>query len=108
MREITYTQALMEAFTQEMRRDEKVFHLCGGLGPLAGLIPEFGESRVRVCPISEDAYEGASSGTDAAALVESVGGDIQMVDAGSANIKVTRPEDIPIAESILAARSDHG
>jgi len=54
MREITYSQALMEAFTQEMRRDEKVFHLCGGLGPLAGLIPEFGESRVRVCPISED------------------------------------------------------
>ncbi len=54
------------------------------------------------------AYEGASSGTDDAALVESVGGDIQMVDAGSTNIKVTRPEDIPIAESILAARSDHG
>lgn len=62
MREITYSQALMEAFTQEMRRDEKVFHLCGGLGPLAGLIPEFGESRVRVCPISEDAYVGASIG----------------------------------------------
>ena len=62
MREITYIQALMEAFTEEMRRDEKVFHICGGLGPLAGLIPEFGEDRVRVCPISEDAYVGASIG----------------------------------------------
>ena len=62
MREITYIQALIEAFTEEMRRDEKVFHICGGLGPLAGLIPEFGEDRVRVCPISEDAYVGASIG----------------------------------------------
>ena len=35
MREITYTEALMEAFREEMRRDQKVFHLCGGLGALA-------------------------------------------------------------------------
>ena len=62
MREITYVEALIEAFQEEMRRDDKVFHLCGGLGPLAGLIPEFGESRVRVCPISEDAYVGAGIG----------------------------------------------
>lgn len=62
MREITYSQAVLEAFTQEMRKDEKVFHICGALGALAGLIPEFGESRVRVCPISEEAYVGASIG----------------------------------------------
>jgi pyruvate/2-oxoglutarate/acetoin dehydrogenase E1 component len=62
MREITYTEALMEAFREEMRRDTKVFHLCGGLGALASLIPEFGEERVRVCPISEEAYVGASIG----------------------------------------------
>jgi len=62
MRELTYTDALLEAFREEMRRDEKVFHLCGGLGPLAGLIPEFGEERVRVCPISEEAYVGAAIG----------------------------------------------
>lgn len=62
MREITYTEALMEAFREEMRRDERVFHLCGALGPLAALIPEFGEERVRVCPISEEAYVGASIG----------------------------------------------
>jgi pyruvate dehydrogenase E1 component beta subunit len=62
MKEITYAEALMEAFREEMRRDERVFHLCGGLGPLASLIPEFGEERVRVCPISEEAYVGASIG----------------------------------------------
>ena len=62
MREITFVEAVIEAFQEEMRRDEKVFHLCGGLGPLEGLIPEFGESRVRVCPISEDAYVGAGVG----------------------------------------------
>jgi pyruvate dehydrogenase E1 component beta subunit len=62
MREITYTEALMEAFREEMRRDDEVFHLCGGLGALAGLIPEFGQARVRVCPISEEAYVGASIG----------------------------------------------
>ena len=62
MREITYTEALMESFREEMRRDEKVFHLCGALGPLERLIPEFGAERVRVCPISEEAYVGASIG----------------------------------------------
>ena len=62
MREITYNEAVMEAFREEMRRDDKVFHMCGGLGPLESLIPEFGEARVRVCPISEEAYVGASIG----------------------------------------------
>ena len=62
MREITYVAALVEAFQEEMRRDDKVFHLCGGLGPLESLIPEFGTERVRVCPISEDAYVGAGIG----------------------------------------------
>ena len=62
MREITFVDALIEAFQEEMRRDEKVFHLCGGLGPLEALLPEFGEARVRVCPISEDAYVGAGIG----------------------------------------------
>ena len=52
------------------------------------------------------AYEGAGSGTDDSALVESVGGKVQMVDGGSTDIKLTRPEDIPIAEAILAARND--
>ena len=62
MREITFVQALIEAFEEEMRRDSQVFHLCGGLGPLESLLPEFGDSRVKVCPISEDAYIGAGIG----------------------------------------------
>ncbi len=62
MREISYMAALLEAFQEEMRRDDKVFHLCGGLGPLETMIPEFGAERVRVCPISEDAYVGAGIG----------------------------------------------
>jgi pyruvate dehydrogenase E1 component beta subunit len=62
MHDVTYTEAIIEAFREEMRRDDKVFHLCGALGPLASLIPEFGAERVRVCPISEEAYVGASIG----------------------------------------------
>jgi len=62
MRELTYTEAIMEAFREEMARDSKVFHLCGALGPLTALIPQFGAERVRVCPISEAAYVGASIG----------------------------------------------
>jgi pyruvate/2-oxoglutarate/acetoin dehydrogenase E1 component len=62
MREITYPEAILEAFGEEMRRDENVFHLCGALGPLERLIPEFGAERIRVCPISEEAYVGASIG----------------------------------------------
>ena len=62
MREITYAEALMEAFREEMRRDEKVFHICGNLGPLAALVPEFGKERLRACPISEEAYVGAGIG----------------------------------------------
>ncbi|GIT69058.1 MAG: hypothetical protein Ct9H300mP27_01620 [Chloroflexota bacterium] len=29
MRNITFVQALVEAFQEEMRRDSRVFHLCG-------------------------------------------------------------------------------
>jgi len=43
--------------------------------------------------------------TDDAALVERVGGRIRMIDDGAANMKVTGPEDVAIAEAILAARS---
>lgn len=62
MKNITFVQALIQAFEEEMRRDSQVFHLCGGLGPLESLLPEFGHSRVKVCPISEDAYIGAGIG----------------------------------------------
>ena len=62
MREITYGEAIMEAFREEMRRDDKVFHICGNLGPLAGLVSEFGIERLRASPISEEAYVGAGIG----------------------------------------------
>jgi len=68
MREITYTEALMEAFREEMRRDQNVFHLCGAFGPLGDLIPEFGQERVRVCPISEETYVGAGVGAAGSGL----------------------------------------
>jgi hypothetical protein len=45
MREISYAEAIMEAFREEMRRDDRVFHICGNLGPLAALAPESGCER---------------------------------------------------------------
>jgi 2-C-methyl-D-erythritol 4-phosphate cytidylyltransferase len=53
------------------------------------------------------AYEDpAREGTDDSTLVERVspGVRVQMVDAGPSNLKVTRPEDIPLAEAILRSR----
>jgi len=53
------------------------------------------------------AYESRGSGaTDDAALVERAGGSVRMVDGGSHNLKVTRPEDVWLAEAILRARVD--
>ncbi len=62
MREITYMEALIEAFREEMRRDEKVFLIGGAYAPLMSLIPEFGAARARICPVSEEAYVGAGLG----------------------------------------------
>jgi len=60
MKEVTDVEALMEAFTEEMRRDDKVFHLCGNHGPLAALISEFGEERVRTHRPFEAVAHGAA------------------------------------------------
>jgi len=38
--------------------------------------------------------------------VERAGGSVRMVDGGSHNLKVTRPEDVWLAEAILRARVD--
>lgn len=52
------------------------------------------------------AYASAEeAGTDDASLVERAGGAVRMVEDGTSNLKVTRPEDLPLAESLLAARS---
>lgn len=52
------------------------------------------------------AYDGGhEAATDDAALVEAAGGRIRMVDDGGANLKVTRPLDLVVAEAILSART---
>ena len=53
-----------------------------------------------------EAYEHAGPGaTDDAALVERMGADVRMVDGGAWNLKVTRPDDLPVAEALLRMRS---
>lgn len=50
------------------------------------------------------ATDGEATATDDAALAERVGAVVRMVDAGPSNLKVTTPDDLPMAEAILAAR----
>ncbi len=69
MPEITYAQALKDAMSEEMRRDQRVFLLGedvglygGAFGVTRGMIEEFGPERVRDTPISEAAITGAAVG----------------------------------------------
>jgi pyruvate/2-oxoglutarate/acetoin dehydrogenase E1 component len=69
MRELTYTQALREALTEEMRRDpnvilmgEDIGHYGGVFRVTEGLIKEFGPNRVKDTPISESAFIGLAVG----------------------------------------------
>jgi pyruvate/2-oxoglutarate/acetoin dehydrogenase E1 component len=69
MREITYAEAIKEAMSEEMRRDENVIFLGedigvygGAFGVSRGMYEEFGEERVRDTPISEMAITGAAAG----------------------------------------------
>ena len=69
MREITYADAINEAMSEEMRRDENVFFMGedigvynGAFGVSKGMIQEFGEERVRETPISETGFVGAAVG----------------------------------------------
>jgi 2-C-methyl-D-erythritol 4-phosphate cytidylyltransferase len=45
--------------------------------------------------------------TDDAALVELMGAPVRVVPGSAANIKVTLPADLSLAEALLAARSSH-
>jgi 2-C-methyl-D-erythritol 4-phosphate cytidylyltransferase len=53
-----------------------------------------------------DAYRRAltedSAATDDAALVERVGGRVVMVESSADNLKITRPEDLQLAELVLS------
>jgi len=59
-----------------------------------------------------DAYRRAArdgiTGTDDAALVEHYGGEVVVVEGSRANIKVTTPADLELAEAVLAARREAG
>jgi 2-C-methyl-D-erythritol 4-phosphate cytidylyltransferase len=51
------------------------------------------------------AYEGDLEGaTDDASLLERQGLTVRMVDGGAANLKVTRPEDLLLAEAVVRSR----
>ena len=69
MSEMTYAQAIKEAMSQEMRRDENVFLMGedvglygGAFGVSVGMFDEFGAERVRDTPISEAVIAGAAAG----------------------------------------------
>jgi pyruvate/2-oxoglutarate/acetoin dehydrogenase E1 component len=76
MRNISFSQATLEAMQEEMRRDKRVFIMGediasqGGIfGQFKGLPKEFGLERVRDTPISETALVGAGVGAAMAGAV---------------------------------------
>jgi 2-C-methyl-D-erythritol 4-phosphate cytidylyltransferase len=50
------------------------------------------------------AHARGEEATDDAALVEALGGTVVVVQGDATNLKITRPEDFAVAESILARR----
>jgi acetoin:2,6-dichlorophenolindophenol oxidoreductase subunit beta len=69
MREITYAEAIREAMTQEIRRNEDVFIMGedigiygGAFGVTSGMIEELGPEKVIITPISEAAITGLAVG----------------------------------------------
>jgi pyruvate/2-oxoglutarate/acetoin dehydrogenase E1 component len=60
MRELTYSEAALEAVAEEMRRDPKIFYM--STDALPPLLKEFGSERVRATPITEAALTGMSIG----------------------------------------------
>lgn len=70
MREITYAQAIKEAMSEEMRKDENVYFMgedigvyCGAFGVSGGMLEEFGPDRVIDTPISETGFVGTAVGS---------------------------------------------
>lgn len=60
MRQITYEQAATEAIQEEFRKNPRTVHLSTDLA--ANLTEEFGAERIRVTPIAENNFVGASIG----------------------------------------------
>jgi acetoin:2,6-dichlorophenolindophenol oxidoreductase subunit beta len=74
-RVVTYVDALREAVSQEMRRDDDVFLFGldvddhkGIQGSTTGLVDEFGPERVFTTPLSEDAMTGMAIGAAMAGM----------------------------------------
>jgi acetoin:2,6-dichlorophenolindophenol oxidoreductase subunit beta len=75
MPEITYREAVRDALTKAMRKDEDVFimgediaEMGGSMAVTQGLLEEFGPERVRNTPISEMAIVGAGIGAAMAGM----------------------------------------
>jgi acetoin:2,6-dichlorophenolindophenol oxidoreductase subunit beta len=73
--EITYREAIREAMSEAMRRDEDIFimgediaEMGGSMGVTQGMLEEFGPDRVRNTPISEMAIVGAGVGAAVAGM----------------------------------------
>ena len=69
MPELSYREAVRDALSQAMRKDENVFimgediaEMGGSMGVTQGMLDEFGPQRVRNTPISEMALVGAGIG----------------------------------------------
>lgn len=70
MREITYIQAINEAYFEELERDPNIFimgedvgeHWGGPFGEFEGLYAKYGSERIRDTPISETAILGSAIG----------------------------------------------
>lgn len=60
MRELTYSEAAVEAVAEEMRRDPKIFYM--STDPIPALLKEFGGQRIRATPIAEAALTGMAIG----------------------------------------------
>ena len=65
MAQITYREAIRQAMAEELRRDERVLFMGediadmgGSQGVSKGMLAEFGASRIRNTPISEEGIVG--------------------------------------------------
>jgi pyruvate/2-oxoglutarate/acetoin dehydrogenase E1 component len=75
MPELTYREAVRDAMSEAMRRDDDVFvmgediaEMGGSMGVTQGMLDEFGPDRVRNTPISEMAIVGAGIGAAVAGM----------------------------------------
>jgi acetoin:2,6-dichlorophenolindophenol oxidoreductase subunit beta len=75
MPELTYREAVRDAMSEAMRRDEDIFvmgediaEMGGSMGVTQGMLDEFGPDRVRNTPISEMAIVGAGIGAAVAGM----------------------------------------